>query len=101
MDKNRPEKDILKKIRHLIETDNYIFTEHANGQAKKRKTTIVDVLHVLRNGRHEEEKTIFSIKHQCWHYAINGDTIERSNLRVIVAIEDGLVIITVIKLHRN
>lgn len=101
MDEIRPEKDPLKKIRSFLATDNYIFTDHATEQANKRKASVVDVLYVLKNGRHEEKKTIFSVKHQCWHYAINGMTTEGINLRVIVAVEKGLVIITVITIQRK
>lgn len=94
-------KRILEKIKKLIESDNYIFTEHALNRQNERIIMPLDVLYVLKNGRHEEDKTSYSVKHQCWHYAITGNTTEGINLRVIITFEDELIIITVIKLTKH
>jgi hypothetical protein len=52
----------------------------------------------LKNGNREEEKELFDVKKQMWKYAIRGKTIDGVNLRVIVAFEEEMIIITVVRL---
>jgi mRNA-degrading endonuclease RelE of RelBE toxin-antitoxin system len=56
-------------------------------------------LSVLRNGTHEVRKTIFETKRQIWKYAIRGRT-EDKEVRVIVAFNDEMIIITVIDVKK-
>jgi hypothetical protein len=47
---------------------------------------------------HEKDKDLFDVKRQMWKYAIRGKTLDGINLRIIVAFEKEMVIITVMRL---
>ena len=70
------DRQVLEKIRRLIATDNYIFTEHALKRVDERKVSVFDALYVLKTGRHERDKTQLNSKYQVWNYAISGTTVD-------------------------
>jgi hypothetical protein len=93
--------NLLEKIRDHIESRRYRVTEHAISRQKLRSLKLPDILEVLRNGFHEKEKTLFSNKFQTWNYAIRGKAIDGGDVRVIVAFEKDMIIITAIRLPRG
>lgn len=58
-------------------------------------------MEVLRNGFHEKEKTLFNNKFQTWNYAIRGKAVDGEDVRVILAFEKDMIIITAIRLPRK
>lgn len=76
-------------------------TEHAISRQKLRSLKLPDIVEVLRNGFHEKDKTLFSHKFQTWNYAIRGKAIDGGDVRVIVAFEKDMIIITAIRLPRR
>lgn len=89
--------DLLKTIREHVRKGSYIWVKHAIIRKEERRIKLPDVLRVLEHGRHEQEKDIFDVKRQAWKYAIRGKTIDGVELRVIVAFQIEMVIITVIR----
>jgi len=88
--------DLLKKIRAHVQRGTYILAKHAIKRQEERRIRLPDVLRVLEHGRHEQEKDVFDVKRQTWKHAIRGKTINGVNLRVIVALKNEMVVITVI-----
>ncbi len=76
-------------------------TEHAISRQKLRSLKLPDIVEVLRNGFHEKDKTLFSNKFQTWNYAIRGKAVDGGDVRVIVAFEKDMIIITAIRLPRR
>ncbi len=93
--------DLLEKIRNHIENRKYRVTEHAISRQQLRSLKLPDILEVLRNGFHEKDKTIFSNKFQTWNYAIRGKAVDGGDVRVIVAFDKDMIIITAIRLPRR
>jgi hypothetical protein len=91
-------KNLLNEVKECIETENYRFSKHAIQRGKERLISYQDTLYVLANGIHEEKKTSFDFVHGTWKYAIRGRTADGIATRVIIAFEEGMVIITVISL---
>ena len=89
--------DILRKIREHVRKGTYFLVKHAIKRQEERGVNLPDVLRVLEYGRHERSKDSFDLKSQSWRYAIRGKTIKGLDLRVIVAFQREMVIITVIK----
>ena len=56
-----------------------------------------DTLFVLSHGVHEKARDQFDVQRQCWKYAVRGKTADGTDVRVIVVIEDVVIVITVIK----
>ena len=55
------------------------------------------VLHVLKTGQREESREQFDVKRQAWKYVIRGATIDGIQIRVVIAFEDEMIIITVMR----
>jgi uncharacterized protein YpbB len=93
--------NLIETIRKHIEQRRYRFTKHALDRLTERSLELPDVIYVLIHGVHEEEKTIFNNNSQTWSYAVKGKTLEGVSARVVVAFEDDMVIITVIRLSKR
>lgn len=93
--------NILEKIRDYVENKRYRITEHAISRQKQRSLKLPDIIEVLRNGFHEKDKTLFSTKFQTWNYAIRGKAVDGEEVRVIVAFEKDMIIITAIRLSKG
>lgn len=90
--------DLLRKIREHVQKGTYILVKHAIERQQERSIMLPDVLRVLEHGRHEREKDIYDVKRQVWKHAIRGKTINGIDLRVVVAFQREMVIITVIRI---
>jgi hypothetical protein len=94
--------DLLEKISDAIKSSNYRQTIHALERQGQRTIGLPDVLYVLKTGYHEKRKTIFDEQYGTWKYAIRGYTLDRVELRIIVAFdENDMLIITVIRLEKG
>lgn len=94
----RLKKEILKHI----ENETFVLTRHAAKEQKHDGVDLGDTLRVLKEGRHEREKTGFDNKFQIWKYAIRGKTEDSETMRVIVSFPiEKMMIITVIKLSKG
>ena len=93
--------NVLEKIRLYIERGKFRFSKHAIERQKQRSILPQDALHVLIHGKHEKEKTTFDAKFHTWKYAIRGKTEDDTDARVVVAIVDALIIITVIRITKK
>ncbi len=98
MHAKKTDTDVLQQVKQHVRNGTYIVREHALMRQEQRSICLPDVLYVLVNGRHEQEKDIFDVKYQRWKYAIRGRTVNASDLRIIVAFHEKMAIITVIKL---
>ena len=93
--------NILEVIKKSIQSKNYRFSKHAINRGEERAISFKDALDVLKNGFHNEKKTSFDPKRRTWKYAIEGIIDDAIDVRVIVAFESGMVIITVIRLVKK
>ncbi len=87
----------LVRIRELVGKNKYRLVPHAIERRLERSIALRDILFVLMNGYHENEKSGFDNKRQAGRYAIRGKTPDGIDIRVVVAIESAVVIITVIR----
>lgn len=87
--------------REKIKLGQYRITKHAAQQQKERSIDLIDILHVLKNGVHESEKTL-ATTHGSWKYAIKGEIEDERTIRVIISLEaeNDMIIITVIDISK-
>lgn len=71
---------------------------HLYARMRKREIDEIEILQVLRSGRHERKKDEFDYERHCWKYAIRGHTREGREMRVIVFFDNelGVVLLTAI-----
>ena len=91
--------DILQRVKEHVRNGTYVLVKHALERQLQKKIDLVGVLRVLSHGRHEKEKDEFDVKNQKWKHAIRGKTIDGIDLRVIVAFQEAMVIITVMRVR--
>lgn len=92
---------LKQAVLNHLENETFVLTRHAAEEQKNDGIDLQDVLHVLRNGVHEKDKTGFDNKFQIWKYAIRGKTEDLEAVRVIVSFPEEMMIITVMKLQKN
>jgi hypothetical protein len=85
----RPEKiaDLIPLIHKCINEGRYLDTRHASERKDERGINRPEILTVLKSGYHEKKKDKFEEIHQTWNYAIRGKTVDKRELRIIVAFE--------------
>lgn len=99
----RPSKllNLLRAIAACIDGGRYLDTRHARERQVERHILRSDLLYVLLHGYHEKRKDKFEEHFNAWNYSIRGKTVDRRELRVIVALDaSGMLIITAIELKR-
>lgn len=89
--------DVANEAKKCVKERRYRITNHARQQQERRKITVPEIEFVLTNGFHEKDKTLFDSKLQTWKYAIRGKTIDAIELRIIIAFEENMAVITVIR----
>lgn len=96
--KKRPSQlsEIFPKIDDCIEKGWYRLSRHAIDRKIERSIELPDMLYVLKNGYHEKQKTYFDEIFQTWKYAIRGKTIDKLDIRIIIAFDENeMLIVTV------
>lgn len=93
--------NLNQKICESLEKGWFRLTIHALSRKLERLIELPDVLYVLKNGRHEKTKTVFDETFQTWKYSIRGFTLDKDDLRIIIAFdEEAMLIITVIRIQK-
>ncbi len=91
--------NLLEQVRLCLEKSRYRFSNHALERKQQRAFTLLDILHILKNGRHEKAKDTWDEQRMMWKYSLRGKTIDRDEGRIIVSLDEtGMLIITVIRL---
>ena len=89
---------VASSIRNHAERGDVLFLSHAVIRQGERDVTREEVLMVLIKGRHVPKRDRFDASHHAWSYAVEGRTVEERHLRVIVAFDDGMIVVTVVDL---
>ena len=67
---------------------------------EEREITLLEIHQVIEGGWHERRKDQYKDEYRSWSYALRGKTIDRRDLRVVIAfdVESGMLLITAIDL---
>jgi len=93
--------NLLEKIKQHIANGEYSFTTHALSRQIERGIDTLTALYVLKTGYEEKKKTKFDETCNTWKYAIRGRTLDDLDVRIIVAIHNKIIVITVINLMED
>lgn len=94
--------NLFQVIRDSIEKGNYRLTEHAVQRLRERDISLNDAEFVLKHGYHEKSKTSFDEVFKTWKYAIRGKTIERLDIRILLAFDEkDMIIITLMHVGKE
>ena len=79
----------------LLKKGNIFYCDHALERMHKRSITVIDIRHILIKGWHMPARDRWT-KKDGWSYCFEGLTDDARRLRVVVAIKQNLILITVI-----
>ena len=87
--KARPpkEKNLIKKMKVLLEAHRLRMSDHANRRMKERNILYYEVLQALASGKHDAKRDRFNEEFNSWDYSIKGKTIDGRELRIGIAFE--------------
>ena len=85
---------LMKTLRHAVKAGTVRYTEHAQRQMRKRDFTVPDAERCLRNGYHDFAKD--EDKGGTWRYRIQGTTVDGKSIKLAVALEEDVIVVTVI-----
>ena len=88
----------MQAIHAALAAVDYVYVGHALKRLDERKVSRPEVEQILMSGHHEKAKDQFDAVFQSWKYALRGRTAEKRELRVVVAFDSGLLVLTVIDL---
>ena len=83
---------VHRRIKRLWDEGTVVVLPHAQAALLKRRMDLTDVQHVVRHGSivsHDRQK-------EQWRYRIQGSTVAGATASCIVALEGGVIIITVL-----
>jgi hypothetical protein len=87
---------LTKKIKELVAKGKLRVLKHACERMALRGYTLPEIEQVLQNGFHDLERDEYDMEHNIWRHVITGSTTDGKKTRVVVAIIDELLIITVV-----
>lgn len=94
--------NLISKIKERGRSEEFIIIPHAMDRKKEWNISIIDIVHVLINGEHEESKDQYKPEYRAWNYAVRGKTVDNRDLRIAVSFDEKhMLIITVIRLGRK
>lgn len=90
--------ELLAFVRTAVESGNYRVLPHARIRCSERDVGAPDIENALLHGRPVPRRDRYDDRFESWSYCFEGPTIDDEQLRVVVAVEHRLLIVTVIRL---
>ena len=79
----------------------YRILPHARQRCTERDVAAADMENVLEAGHRVRVRDRFEEPYAAWSYCYEGKAIDGENLRVVVAFEDWMLVVTVVRLSDN
>ncbi len=99
---NRPPKlakeDLLAKVFRSVAQGDYVILPHARQRCTERDVAAPDIEVALAKGRYTPRRDRYDEDHRSWSYCFEGRSVDEVPLRVIVAFEGKMLVVTVVRL---
>lgn len=92
------EPNLLARVALAIRTGNYRILPHARQRCTERDVAAADLENALETGHRVPARDRFDEPNASWSFCFEGKSVDGDALRVIVALEDRLLIVTVVRL---
>jgi hypothetical protein len=101
----RPAKleNVLQVVREYIAAGRYRITTHAAQRMAERSVVVRELIDALQRADafHEKSKDTFNDLDKSWDYAIRSKADDGRRFRIVIAIAEGVILVTVIDLERK
>lgn len=99
---NRPDRseaaDILSEIQAAAAAGGVVPSKHARLRMSERNVTLPEIVYVLETGVLEDART--RVEPEGTSHAVRGETVDGRVLRVVVALVQRVLIVTVVDLSK-
>ncbi|GMV27609.1 MAG: hypothetical protein AMXMBFR58_36400 [Phycisphaerae bacterium] len=89
---------LLQRVRAAIATGEYRILPHARQRCTERHVSAPDIENALEAGHHVPRRDRYDEPTGSWSYCCEGPSVDGDLLRVIVAFEDWMLMVTVVRL---
>jgi hypothetical protein len=89
--------ELLRRARQAVESGEYRILPHARQRCAERDVAAPDIENALLEGRHVAKRDRFDEPHGAWSYCFEGPSVDGERLRIIVAFDGWMLIVSVIR----
>ena len=101
MAKRNPKLDkdeVLCRVQEAVKTGQYRILPHARKRCTERDVSAPDIESALETGHHVPRRDRYDEPSKDWSYCFEGHAVDGERLRIIVAFEDWMLVVTVVRL---
>ncbi|MBM4353887.1 MAG: DUF4258 domain-containing protein [Deltaproteobacteria bacterium] len=90
--------DLVARVAEAVATGRYRILPHARQRCTERDVAAADVECALENGHPVPRRDRFDVLAGDWSYCFEGRTVDDDQLRVVVAFDGWMLVVTVVRL---
>lgn len=90
--------ELLDRVAQALATGEYRVLPHARQRCSERDVSVPDIEAALEQGHHVPRRDRYDDRLASWSYCLEGHSVDRESLRVIVAFEGWMLVVTVVRL---
>lgn len=91
--------DLVERVAKAVATGAYRILPHARQRCDERDVSVPDIEHALEDGHPVPRRDRYDVLAGDWSYCFEGRTVDEDVLRVIVAFDGWMLIVTVVRLE--
>ena len=91
--------ELVERVSKAVATGAYRVLPHARHRCDERDVSVPDIECALQNGHPVPRRDRYDIQQGDWSYCFEGRTVDEDVLRVIVAFDGWMLIVTVVRLE--
>ena len=89
---------LAQRVSHAVATGRYRILPHARQRCSERDVAAADIEYALVAGHRVRARDRFERNYEAWSYCYEGEAIDGEALRVVVAFDGWMLVVTVIRL---
>jgi len=90
--------ELIARVAEAIANGDYRILPHARQRCTERDVSAADIECALENGHSVPRRDRYDALVGEWSYCFEGRTVDEGALRVIVAFDDWMLVVTVVRL---
>ena len=90
--------ELVERVSRAVATGEYRILPHARQRCDERRVSVPDIEAALDSGRHVARRDRYDERYGDWSYCFEGKSVDGDPLRVIVAFENWMLVVTVVLL---
>jgi hypothetical protein len=90
--------ELVARVAEALASGNYRILPHARQRCTERDVAAADIECALENGHPVARRDRYDNLVEDWSYCFEGRTVDEDALRVVVAFEDWMLVVTVVRL---